>query len=116
MGVYYSLVYGVALTDQFGGKLKHIPEALFDFGVEEEATEKSKVIHAMPTSEDYFLALGVTVSEGSEAGVTWVEGNDALKAIHEQYLKVLELCPETVRNLISEHALVPRLCVLAGDF
>lgn len=121
MGVYYSLAYGVALTGQFGDKLKHIPQALFDFGRGPEDKDGGyhdhpEAIQSMPTEEGHFLVLGVDVNQGSDEGATWIEGEDTLKQIHAQYLELLGRCPEPVRALIQEHNLVPRLCVLAGNF
>lgn len=116
MGVYYKLAYGIALTDQFGGQLKEIPEALFDFGHETEENESLDVIQSIPTEEDRFLVLGVPVKEGSKNGETWISGTDTLKEIHEQYLKTLRMCPAEVQKLVEDGGLIPRLCVLAGNF
>lgn len=115
MGVYYKLAYGIALTDQFGGERAEIPEALFDFGSNEE-NQQLGAVQSMPTEEFLFLVLGVSVNEGAEEGETWVEGKDTLKDIHEQYVKVLKECPAEIQTLVEEGGFVPRLCVLAGNF
>lgn len=116
MGVYFQLAYGVALTDQFGEKLRSIPQELMTFGQENEDNEELGVIQAMPTGGDYFLVLGVNVNQGAKEGETWTDGKDTLKEIHQQYLNVLARCPAHVQRLIEDGGLVPRLCVLAGNF
>ena len=115
MGVYYSLAYGVALTDQFGEQLDNIPDELFGFG-RAERMKKDSLVRSMPTEESPFIVLGVAVDEGASAGETWIEGKDTLKEIHERYLTLLQACPEHIRVQVEEEGLVPRLCVLAGDF
>lgn len=116
MGVYYSLAYGIALTDQFGGQHDEIPDDLFAFGKENEENRALGVLRGMSTEEDRFLVLGVNVKEGPEDGETWVKGKDTLKTIHQQYLKNLAKCPPEIQKLVEDWGLVPRLCVLAGNF
>jgi hypothetical protein len=120
MGVYYSLAYGVALTDQFGGKLKTIPQELFefakgpvDYGSKCEVTD---AVQSMPTCEDHAMVLGVNVPQGPVDGVTWTEGRDTLADLHQAYLAGLQRCPMAIQQQIQDLNLVPRLCVLAGDF
>jgi hypothetical protein len=116
LGVYYSLAYGIALTNQFGRKLKTTPQALMDFAVEQDESNNADFIQSMPSGEGPFLVFGVHVNEGAKEGETWVEGIDTLKDIHHRYLEVLNKAPPSVQALVNDTGLVPRLCVLAGNF
>jgi hypothetical protein len=120
MAVYYSLAYGVALTDQFGEKLEAIPQELFDFAKGPvnygSECEVDDAIQSMPTAGDYAMVLGVNVPQGPDDGVTWAEESDALADIHQAYLAGLQRCPAAIQQQIQELNLAPRLCVLAGNF
>lgn len=122
MGVYATLKYGIALTDQFGGRSKDVPKELFDFAsnFEPYETEPPNGIVWMDSDEGPALVVGVGVAtwDGDCYGNGWkkfeknafsLENPEDARALHQSYLEALQQLPEAMRALALKIGRKPRL-------
>lgn len=123
MGISASVAYGIALTDDFGNRLSHIPSALYDFASDFDPygddgdDEPPESIAWTSTDDDCALVLGVYVSvydeDRAQSGLS-LGDPAAVALVHEEFLKALSSLPEDMRALVDSLDQTPRLCLLCG--
>ena len=120
MAIDASLAYGIALTDEFGGRFDYVPEALFDFAADFEhyggptAKKPPKGFTYMGTVEDPIIVLGVNVPTGDK-GFS-LDDAAAVDAIHKEFLAALAGLPEEMRLLAESMQHTPRLELMYGHY
>ena len=128
MAIFTALAFGIPLTDEFGGKLKDVHPAVWNYAFvdededddeyeDEDEKYKPGVLH-VSTADDTSLVLGVYVDgddpdqeEGLDLG-----NHEHVKSIHDAYLAVIRSLPEDVQQGLQAMARAPKLCVLRGPW
>lgn len=114
MAVYSCMAYGIELTEEFGDKLSHIPQELYEYAVgtedeQDEGFDEPETIVSSPTAEGNWAVFGVGVG-----GISWDPDHDHLKDVHDAYLANLAKAPKHIQDMIKALDRKPYLCVLAG--